>query len=413
MKPFCALSALVLLLLPTHFPAWMEGSVTVAAASAPEPLKVLRGTIGRNETLGRVLGKILPASDVYRLVQAARPAYDLARLAVGHPFGLALSPEGVLNAFTYGIDELRTLRVRRQGEALKAEVITRSYETKLETATGTIRSSLFTAVTDAGENDQLALDLADIFAWDVDFNSELQEGDSFRLAVEKLYLDGRFVRYGVIVAAELVRGERVLEALRFDAARGPGYYAPDGAPLRKAFLRSPLRFTRISSGFTSARFHPILHELRAHFGIDYAAPLGTPVLASADGVVSQAGWDGGYGQAVRIRHANGFETLYGHLSRIDVRPGQRVVQGGSIGAVGATGLATGPHLDYRMLRGGVFVNPLRIQSPPAEPLADDERAAFQAARARGLALLDRVAAEPRAALEPATQRAAPRAPRRP
>ena len=412
MKRFSALSALVLLLLPTHFPSWTEGAFAVAAA--PEPLKVLRGTIARNETLGRALGKLLPAADVYRLVQAARPVYDLARLSVGHPYGLALSPEGVLSAFTYGIDELRTLRVRRQGEDLKADVLARSYETRLGTAAGSIQSSLFAAVGDTGEDDQLALDLADIFAWDVDFNSELQKGDSFRVAVEKLYLDGRFVRYGPILAAEFVRGERVLRALRFDAARGPGYYAPDGRPLRKAFLRSPLRFTRISSGFTSARFHPILHELRAHFGVDYAAPYGTPVTASADGVVTQAGWDGGYGKAIRIRHANGFETLYGHLSRIDVRPGQRVVQGGPIGAVGATGLATGPHLDYRMVRNGAFVNPLRIQSPPAEPIADEEDAAFQAARTRGLALLDHVAVPAQSVrLQAAPPLAAPRPIQRP
>ncbi len=363
----------------------MEAPVPLAGERVP--LRLRRGTIGRNQTLASLLQGTVSARAVHELVQSARPAYDLARLSVGHPFGLAVTPDGLLRAFTYGIDELRTLRVRRRADALEAEVLTRSYESRVEGASGTISSSLFEAIEDSGEQDQLALDLADIFAWDVDFNTEIQGGDAFRVAVEKQYLDGRFVRYGRVLAAEFVRGERVLRALRFEAERGPGYYAPDGTPLRKAFLRSPLRFTRISSGFSRARLHPILNVVRPHFGVDFAAPSGTPVGASADGVVREAGWSGGYGKLVRLRHANGFQTLYGHLSRIDVRVGQRVVQGQRVGSVGATGLATAPHLDYRMLRDGSFVNPLRIQTPPAEPLSAEEAPAFAETRARALALL--------------------------
>jgi murein DD-endopeptidase MepM/ murein hydrolase activator NlpD len=223
--------------------------------------------------------------------------------------------------------------------------------------------------------------------WDVDFNTELQKGDSFRVAVEKMSLDGKFSRYGRILSAELVRGERVIQAVRFEGKNGPGYYMPDGRPMRKAFLRSPLRFTRISSGFTHARLHPILNVMRAHLGVDFAAPIGTPVRASADGVVTQAGVDGGYGKVVRMRHPNGYTTLYGHLSRINVKVGQHLTQSTVLGLVGMTGLATGPHLDYRMTRDGVFVNPLKIQSPPAEPIAADEENAFQAARDQQLALL--------------------------
>jgi murein DD-endopeptidase MepM/ murein hydrolase activator NlpD len=359
-----------------------------APVETPE-LKVVTGTIGRHQTLSLALeGKLSPAG-VHELVEAARPVYDLARLSVGRPFGLALAADG-LAAFTYGIDELRTLRVRRQGGGFYADLVTRSYETRVGQASGAIQSSLFGAIEDTGEDDQLALDMADIFAWDIDFNTELQRGDSFRVSVEKLYLDGRFSRYGNIVAAEFVRGDKVLRAIRFDSARGPGYYAPDGTPLRKAFLRSPLRFTRISSGFSMARLHPILKVVRAHPGIDFAAPTGTPVGASADGVVTQAGVSGGYGKMVRLRHANGFETLYGHLSRIDVRVGQRVAQGARLGAVGATGLATAPHLDYRMVRDGSFVNPLRIQTPPAEPISADEQPAFEEVAARAASLLDSI-----------------------
>jgi murein DD-endopeptidase MepM/ murein hydrolase activator NlpD len=341
-------------------------------------------------------GALSPAG-IQALVSAARPVYDLARVSVGHPFGLALGPDGLVSAFTYGIDELRTLRVRREGDELRAELLTRSYDTRVETASGPVTSSLFAAVTASGEDDQLALDLAEIFAWDVDFNTEIQRGDSFRVAVEKLYLQGHFSRYGRILAAEFVRGDRALRAVLFEGEASRGYYAPDGTPLRKAFLRSPLRFSRITSRFSRARFHPILKTRRPHLGVDYGAPVGTPVMAAADGVVTLSGWHGGYGKAVRIRHRNGYETLYGHLSRIQVQRGQRVEQGDRIGAVGTTGLSTGPHLDYRMTRDGIFVNPLAIQLPPAEPIAEVERPAFSEACAARLAFLESAAPPPRAA----------------
>ncbi|HWX25130.1 MAG TPA: peptidoglycan DD-metalloendopeptidase family protein, partial [Vicinamibacteria bacterium] len=226
--------------------------------------------------------------------------------------------------------------------------------------------------------------------------TELRRGDSFRVAVESLSLDGKRVRSGRILAAELLRGSRVLRAVWFGESEGPGYYAPDGTPLRKAFLRSPLKYTRISSGFTTARLHPILGIVTTHLGIDYAAPTGTPVMASADGLVTLAGWWGGFGQAIKLRHPNGYETLYGHLSRIQVHAGQHVAQGEAIGAVGATGLATGPHLDYRMSRNGVFVNPLTVPLPPAEPVPLKDRPAFEAARNARLALLENTAVAQRA-----------------
>ena len=399
MRPRCAVGAVVLILLPTHLPTHLPETVEQGAAAAEriavqtvtaaveQPARVLQGTVGRRATLGAMLRDTLSPAGVHRMVEASRPVYDLARISVGHPFGVTFGPDGLLAAFTYGIDELRTLRVTRKGESYQAEMVKREYEVRVASVQGQITSSLFGAVGAAGEDDQLALDLADIFMWDVDFNTELRKGDSFRVAVEKLSLDGRFARYGRILAAELVRGRRVLQAVRFDGKQGPGYYMPDGRPMRKAFLRSPLRFTRISSGFTHARLHPILGVVRPHFGVDFAAPIGTPVRASADGVVTRAGADGGYGKVVRMRHANGYETLYGHLSRIDVKVGQRLIQGAVLGAVGMTGLATGPHLDYRMMKAGVFLNPLKVQSPPADPIAAEDEDAFQAARDHLLALL--------------------------
>jgi murein DD-endopeptidase MepM/ murein hydrolase activator NlpD len=383
LKTMIALGALTLVLLPTHVPRWLD----TVSPLAREPLTVVRGTIGRNSTLAAALSGTLSPATVHRLVETARPVYDLARLSVGRPFGLVLGADGLLKAFTYGIDEVRTLRVFRRGEALEAELLTGSFETRVAAVSGVIESSLFATVTAAGEEDQLAIDLADIFAWDVDFNTEIQKGDSFRVAVETLHANGRFCRYGRILAAEFTRGPRVLQAIRFDDVTSSGYYDPTGTPLRKAFLRSPLKFSRISSRFTKARFHPILNISRPHYGVDYAAPTGTPVLAAANGVVTLAGWQDGFGKTVRLRHPNGFQTLYGHLSRIDVRAGQRVVQGTRVGAVGQTGLATGPHLDYRMVRNGAFVDPLRVVSPPADPIPAEERVAFEQARSERLTLL--------------------------
>jgi murein DD-endopeptidase MepM/ murein hydrolase activator NlpD len=402
-KVLTLLGALVLLLLPTHLSRWVDS----VRLSPPPALVVHRGAIGRNSNLATALAGKVSAAGVHELVAAARPLYDLARLSVGRPFGLAMGPDGLVAAFTYGIDELRTLRLTRIGDRLQAEVLARAYDVRTETASGEIVSSLFAAVDRAGEQDQLAVDLADIFAWDVDFNTELQKGDSFKVAVEKMYLDGQLVRYGRIVSAELVRGPRTYRAIRYDGVRTSGYFAPDGTPLRKAFLRSPLKFTRISSRFTFARLHPILNERLPHLGVDFAAPVGTPVMAAGDGVVVFAGWEGGFGNCVRLRHANGYTTSYGHLSRTFVRAGQRVEQGSPVGAVGMTGLATGPHLDYRMIRNGVFVDPLRIESPPAAPVPDDERADFGATCEKGLALLAGGAGAASAAAADATEGVSP------
>ncbi len=392
MKLTSAAGALAILLLPTQLPRLME-QVPPPLSPQPKALRVLEGTISRNATLGNVLADVLSPAGVHHLVEAARPVYDLARLSVGHPFTVSLTPNGVITAFSYGIDELRTLEIRRKGEALEAQVVTRTYETHVETLRGSITSSLFGAIEETGEEDQLAMDMAEIFEWDVDFNTELQRGDSFRVAVEKLSLDGRFVRYGGILAAELVRGEKTLRAVRFRTERGTAYFNPDGRPMRKEFLRSPLKFTRISSRFTRSRLHPVLHVRRPHLGVDFAAPEGTPVRSAADGVVVEAGWSGGFGKMVRVRHGRGIETLYGHLSRIAVRTGQRVDQGQVVGAVGSTGLATGPHLDYRTVKNGQFVNPLTIQPAPADPVPASARAAFEVERDRELALLE-TASEP-------------------
>jgi murein DD-endopeptidase MepM/ murein hydrolase activator NlpD len=379
-------TTLCLILLPTHLPLGMEGPVALAAT--PLPLTIIEGTIQRNASLASTLDGLLSPAQVHEVVQSATPSYDLGRVAVGRPYGVALDPRGEVVAFTYGIDELRTLRLTRESGALLPEIAARDYATVVATAQGIVESSLFGAVTASGESDQLAMEMAEIFAWDIDFNTEIQKGDAFRVVVEKLSLDGEFRRYGRILAAEFRRGADVHAAVRFDDGESAGYYDLVGSPLRKAFLRSPLEFSRISSRFTYRRLHPVTKKIRPHLGVDYAAATGTPVRAAADGRVVGAGWMGGLGKAVHLQHANGMETLYGHLSRIGVRRGQRVAQGAIVGRVGSTGLATGPHLDYRMKRNGTYIDPLAHRSPPAEPVPPDLMALFEQRRDEALALLD-------------------------
>jgi len=254
-------------------------------------------------------------------------------------------------------------------------------DVRVEAVRGVVERSLFHAVDQIGESPQLVLALVNIFESDFDFTADTRSGDRFRLLIEKRYAGTTFVSYGRILAAEYESesGKRRLTGIGF-ARKGAkfGFYDPAGQSLRKSFLKSPLEFSRITSGFTYARPHPILGGVRPHLAIDYAAPVGTPVRAVADGVVLRAGWNGGNGIQVHLRHRSGYETYYNHLSRVaaGVRGGARVSQRQVIGYVGATGLATGPHLDYRVARNGGFVNPLSEKFIPGEPIPAGEKAEF-------------------------------------
>lgn len=253
-------------------------------------------------------------------------------------------------------------------------------EVRVEAVQGRVRRSLFEAVEETGESPQLVVAMVEIFSSDFDFTADTRSGDQFRLLVEKRYARGVFVDYGRILATQYASGGRTLSGVGY-ARSGEArwaYYDPSGRSLRKSFLKSPLEFTRITSGFTYARPHPILGGVRPHLAIDYAAPAGTPVRAVADGVVTAAGWDGGNGISVTIHHRSGYATMYNHLSTLGagLRPGARVSQRQVIGYVGATGLATGPHLDYRVSKHGQFVNPLGERFIPGEPIATGERTAF-------------------------------------
>jgi len=252
-------------------------------------------------------------------------------------------------------------------------------DVRVEAVQGEVRRSLFESVEALGESPQLVMDLVEIFSSDFDFTADTRAGDRFRLLVEKRYAGDHFVDYGQILVAQYLSDGRVLTGVGFEGAGGRvAYYDPDGRSLKKSFLKSPLEFTRITSGFTYARPHPILGGVRPHLAVDYAAPIGTPVRAVADGTVLAAGWNGGNGIQVHLRHRSGYETEYNHLSRLGpgLRAGTRVSQRQVIGYVGSTGLSTGPHLDYRVAKNGRFVNPLGERFIPGAPLAGEDHRRF-------------------------------------
>ncbi|MBI4519889.1 MAG: M23 family metallopeptidase [Gemmatimonadetes bacterium] len=373
--------------------------------------EILTGRVPLNGTLDALLRAHALSGDLARrVVDVARGVFNPRLLRVGQPYQIVVSFEGFFRRFEYEIDRDRFLRIvsRTVGveagepEELTAEILSYPKSRILLTMSGGIdrRSpSLVAAIGRAGEEVGLALALADVFAAQVDFNSDLQPGDAFDVVFEKEYRDEAFSGYGNIMAATFVNNGRRLQAFRFAGPDGrAAYYDENGSSVKRFFLSSPLPFTpRVTSRFSRSRMHPVLGVARAHLGVDYAAPVGTPVIAVADGVVVSAAYNGASGRMVRLRHANGYHTYYLHLSAFakEIRPGARVAQGQVIGRVGATGVVTGPHLDYRLSRGGVFVNPITEQRrlPPGDPVPEEARAQFEAARDAALAVMGQATAE--------------------
>ena len=357
----------------------------------------------RNATLASVLrAHELGEAVVNGIVNAAHRAFDVRKLRAEQPYRLVTSATGAVREFVYRIDADRFLRVTQppappvaaEAPGFDAEVVPYRKDIAVVSLRGTIdreHSSLVSAMNAHGEDVTLAIALADVFGGDIDFNNDLQPGDRFELVFEKRLSDGRFAGYGPILAAEFHNDGRVLKAVRFQApGQDPGYYDERGRSLKRFFLRSPLKFEpRISSRFSMRRLHPVLGTYRAHPAVDYVAPTGAPVIAVASGTVVRAGRMGGGGNTVTIRHNNGYESNYLHLSAFGpgVRAGVRVQQGQLIGKVGCTGLCTGSHLDYRLKRNGAWVNPLveHKKLPPGEPVPAAALASFEAARDAALA----------------------------
>jgi murein DD-endopeptidase MepM/ murein hydrolase activator NlpD len=348
--------------------------------------------IQRGDTVGSILAR-LQVEDAAALayLRSARDVRSLYRLIPGRTVRAVTTGDGTLVSLRYLHGDGTELFVRRNGDAFLASEEIVQTRSELVMASGEIQTSLFAATDRAGLSDLVAVQLADVFSSEVDFHRDLRPGDRFSVVYEALYSNGEFIRTGRIVAAEFSNDGRVHRAVYFEAPDGRGgYYTPDGKNVRKAFLRSPLEFSRISSGFTTARFHPVLRAWRAHKGVDYAAPSGTRVKATGSGVVQFVGRQGGYGRAVILRHTNGRSTLYGHLSGFakGVQVGRRVEQGEVIGYVGMTGLATGPHLHYEFRVNGVHQNPLRVVLPPGPSITRDLQSAFEQVSAPLLGRLD-------------------------
>jgi murein DD-endopeptidase MepM/ murein hydrolase activator NlpD len=401
----CVVAVLVAAALITLFAApWGPGRLT-ARETSPAPAPVVAGApvppprvsdlpIRRGDTLESVLrrGGLTARQAAEASTALARAGADLRRLNPRDALSLTWTHAGAPAALDWAPSAWLAWVARPARDGWEVRRVETEPEVRVETVRGRVTRSLFHAMEEAGEAPQLAIDLAEIFASDFDFTADTRPGDRFRALVEKRYASGRFVDYGRIRVAQYTSEGRTLTGIGWEGRRGLAHYDPEGRSLRKSFLKSPLEFTRITSGFTYARPHPILGGVRPHLAIDYAAPVGTPVRAVADGRVLRAGWNGGNGIQVHLRHRAGYETVYNHLSRLGpgIRAGASIAQRRVIGFVGATGLATGPHLDYRIRKNGVFVNPLAERFVPGDPIAPGEREAFLA---RARALLHRLEAQ--------------------
>lgn len=333
----------------------------------------------------------LPPLLLHRILNSGKPAKQLDHIKPGQMLRVRVDAKGQFTDLAYHIDPATKLEVTRDGDRLSAALVKRDIEVRDNEVSGVIESSLFESAQKAGLSDVLTMQLAKIFGWDIDFALEIRPGDRFSVVFSEEWLEGNKLAGGTILAAEFVNQGKVYRAVRFEDSSGKAdYYTPDGKRMHKTFLRTPVKFTRISSGFTKRRWHPMLKKWRSHKGVDYAAPTGTPVTAAGDGKVSFVGRKGGYGKVVILQHQDKFSTVYGHLSRFAKRlkRGKQVRQGQLIGYVGKTGLASGPHLHYEFRVNGTHRNPLKVTFLPAAPIGKNYLPAFRKACRPLLAKLD-------------------------
>lgn len=351
----------------TEEPEVYEANPRYTVERDPERGEILRGEVQRGDTAGKILGEWMDANDLAALLAAAKPVYALTSIRFGQPFAIVRDPDdGSFRSFCYEINQEASLVVEKTPEGFRARQEEIDYRITLTAVRGRIVSTLSEAVAQEGENVALAIALADIFASEINFITDLREGDSFEVLVEKRFRGDAFAGYGRVLGARFVnRGERHAAYLFHNEQGRETYYDAKGENLRRQIMKAPLSFLRVTSRYSMARRHPVFGNVRPHQGIDYGAPSGTPIMAVGDGVITSIGRAGGYGNQIIIRHDNGLESLYGHMSRFakTMKKGKRVRQGQTIGYVGATGTATGPHLDFRIRKNGTFVNPGKLIIP--------------------------------------------------
>jgi len=359
------------------------GSAELVEVPAPidPPGTVLDLLVKRGDTLEILFRRNgLSLTDLAAMIALPDAAAALKLLKPGDRLEIA-HRDGEVLSLRRELDEIKLSSIERGELGFAASTIERPVDIRTADAHGEIKTSLFEAGTAAGISDRTTMDMAGIFEWDIDFIQDVRVGDTFTVIYEELWRDGVKLRDGSIVAAEFVNQGKSYRAARFSDASGrAGYYTPEGRSVRKALIRAPLNFTRISSNFNPNRRHPVLNTIRAHRGVDYAAPTGTPIRAAGDGKVLFRGVQGGYGNTIILQHGGNITTLYGHLSRFaNARAGARVNQGDVIGYVGSSGLATGPHLHYEYRVNGVHRNPRTVALPPADPIAAEQQTAFRSA----------------------------------
>jgi len=346
-----------------------------------QPLKEHKITIPQGKTIADLLSPFLSYQLISDLLVTSSPFYNLNRIMAGHNLILKLLESGDFHSLIYEIDKGQYLEIRKDNDGFTASLQTLPLEKRICFLHGEIKGNLIESLNLLGEKDYLALSLAEIFAWEIDFYLDLRAGDSFALIFEKNYRENEFVGYGNILAAQIINQGKKNQAFRFlhpETGRAD-YFDAQGRSLRKEFLRSPIKYARITSRYSHRRLHPIQKIYRPHYGVDYAAPVGTPVQATADGLVTFAGWNGSSGLMIRLRHKNGYETLYLHLRNFapGIGVGARVKAGDIIGYVGSSGESTGPHLDYRITYHGRYINPLAWRFEPAASLPTEYLEAFK------------------------------------